>query len=80
VATQYPGFVYETPATFYIGLPNLASGTCAAGWTPVYRVWDNRPDTNHRYTTSATVRQQLTAQGWVAEGYGPAQVIMCAPP
>ena len=45
----------------------------------VYRVWDNRADTNHRYTTSLAVRQQMLAAGWVAEGYGPGQVIMCAP-
>ena len=47
---------------------------------PVYRVWDNRADTNHRYTTSVTVRQQMLAQGWIGEGYGPTQVIMCTPP
>jgi hypothetical protein len=80
VAAKYPGFVYETPATFYIGLPNKTTGACTAGWTAVYRVWDNRVDTNHRYTTSATVRQQMLAQGWIGEGYGPTQVIMCAPP
>jgi hypothetical protein len=80
IVATYPGFVYETPATFYIGLPDTTTGACASGWTPVYRVWDNRSDTNHRYTTSATVRQQMLGQGWVAEGYGPSQVIMCAPP
>jgi len=80
VAAKYPGFVYETAATFYIGLPDALTGACAAGWTPVYRVWDNRPDTNHRYTTSVTVRQQMLAQGWIGEGYGPTQVIMCTPP
>ncbi|MFO1305472.1 MAG: c-type cytochrome [Burkholderiales bacterium] len=80
IAVQYPGFVYETAATFYIGLPDVASGACPSGWSPVYRVWDNRADTNHRYTTSATVRQQMLGRGWVGEGYGPTQVIMCAPP
>ena len=71
IAAMYAGFVYETPATFYIGLPDAVSGACPAGWSPVYRLWNNRPDTNHRYTTSATVRQQMLAQGWVGEGYGP---------
>jgi hypothetical protein len=46
----------------------------------VYRVWNQRPDTNHRYTTSPAVRQQMLGQGWVGEGYGPMQVGMCAPP
>ncbi len=47
---------------------------------PVYRVWDNRVDSNHRYTTSWTIRNQMVAQGGVAEGYGPNGVIMCAAP
>jgi len=76
---KYPGFVYETPSAFYIALPDVTSGACPAGTIPVYRVYDNRADTNHRYTTSLTVRQQMQGQGWIAEGYGPAQVIMCSP-
>jgi hypothetical protein len=78
VIAKYPGFVYETPATLYIALPDTSTGACPSGTTPVYRVWDNRPDTNHRYTTSLVVRQQMLSQGWIAEGYGPSQVIMCA--
>jgi Repeat of unknown function (DUF5648) len=76
---KFPFFDYEAPNVFYIALPNIATGACPAGTIPVYRVWDNRADTNHRYTTSATVRANMVALGWVAEGYGPDQVIMCAP-
>jgi hypothetical protein len=79
VLAMFPAFVYESPSIFYIGLPNLTSGACAAGTLPVYRVWDNRTDSNHRYTTSTAVRQTMVAAGWIAEGYGPGQVIMCAP-
>jgi len=79
VAAQFPAFTYETPSAFYIGLPDTTTGACAAGTVPVDRVWDDRADTNHRYTTRTVVRAQMEAQGWVAEGYGPAQVIMCAP-
>jgi len=79
VMAKYPGFVYETPSAFYIALPDTTSGACPAGTIAVYRVFDNRADTNHRYTTSLTVRQQMQGQGWIAEGYGPAQVIMCSP-
>src|SRR4029079_19231025 len=75
VAAQYPAFVYETAATFYIGLPDAATGACAAGWSPVYRVCDTPADTNHRSTTSATVRKQMVGQGWIGEAYGPSQVI-----
>jgi hypothetical protein len=46
---------------------------------PVYRLWDNRADTNHRYTTSAAIRDQFIAKGYVAEGYGTPPVAMCAP-
>jgi hypothetical protein len=80
VASAYPAFAYESAAVFHIGLPDPATGACVPGTVAVYRTWDNRTDTNHRYTTSATVRQQMLAQGWIAEGYGPDQVIMCAAP
>ena len=75
----YPFFVYESPSVFYIALPDVVTGACPADTDPVYRVWDKRVDTNHRYTTSAAVRASMIAAGWVAEGYGPEQVIMCAP-
>jgi hypothetical protein len=79
-SSMFPTFVEESAAVMYIDLPDTTTGACPAGDTPVYRVWDNRADTNHRYTTDSTVRAHMVAQGWVAEGYGPDQVIMCAPP
>ena len=79
VMAKYAGFVYETPSAFYIALPDATSGACPGGTIAVYRVFDNRADTNHRYTTSLAVRQQMQGQGWIAEGYGPSQVIMCSP-
>jgi chorismate synthase len=45
----------------------------------VYREWNRRPDTNHRYTTSKAERDRMVALGGVAEGYGPDAVAMCAP-
>ncbi len=77
---DFPTFVAETSSAFYIGSPDPADGACGAGMVPVYRLWNARADTNHRYLTSATLRQQMVAAGWVAEGYGPDAVIMCAPP
>jgi hypothetical protein len=61
-------------------LPDPTTGACPAADVPVYRMWDNRADTNHRYTTDPAVRAQMVAKDWIAEGYGPDQVIMCAPP
>ena len=78
--STYPAFEEESAAVMYMDLPDAMSGTCPPGDAPVYRVWDHRVDTNHRYTTDRSIRSQMVALGWIAEGYGPDQVIMCAPP
>ena len=72
-----PTFVLESPAFFHLYPP--AAGTCAAGTVPVYRVYSNRADANHRYTTDRAVRDAMVAKGWLAEGDGPDFVVMCAP-
>jgi hypothetical protein len=46
---------------------------------PIYRTWNHRPDTNHRYTTDLRTQMAMMASGSVAEGYGTPQVAMCAP-
>jgi len=79
VQASFPTFVLESSSVFYIAVPDSVTGACPSGTVPVYRVWDDRADTNHRYTTSLQVRQQMQSAGWIAEGYGPQQVIMCAP-
>lgn len=75
---RFPFFDFETPNAFYVYLPDAATGTCAQGTTPLYRVWDNRLDTNHRYTTDPAVREQMVAQGWIPEGAG-IGVVACVP-
>ena len=79
VHATYPMFFYEAPNVFYVNLPGATSGSCPAGSVPVYRLWNNRVDTNHRYTTSTSVRDAMLAHGYVLEGYGPDIVDMCAP-
>jgi hypothetical protein len=87
VATRHPEFVLETRAAFYAWLPNQA-GDCPPDYInystdeylilePVYRLWNKRADTNHRFTTSKIVRDEMMAKGWVLEGYGPDGVVMC---
>jgi len=76
---NYAGFVYETSSAFHIGVPDFATGACAAGALPVYRLWNQRADSNHRYTTDRAIRDEMIAKGWKAEGYGPDPVAMCAP-
>ncbi len=76
---MFPLFVKESDAAFSIGLPDPGTGACAGNEVPVYRLWNGRSDSNHRYTTSTTVKALMVAKGYVAEGYGPDQVAMCAP-
>ena len=67
---------------FFIDLPVTSgpmAGTCPAGTIPIYRVFNNRADPNHRYTTSRAIRDQMVALGGIAEGYGDDAVIMCGP-
>ena len=72
-----PAFVLEAAAFFRL-FP-ASAGTCAPGTVPVYRVFSNRADANHRYTTERAVRDAMVAKGWLAEGDGPDRVVMCAP-
>lgn len=82
VRTRFPGvWVEESVDAFGVYLPDATTGACRAGSIPVYRSWNQRADSNHRFTTSASVQQSMIARGYVAEGYGPAAmpVAMCAP-
>jgi 6-phosphogluconolactonase (cycloisomerase 2 family) len=75
--TKNPTFILESSTFLYLYPPTL--GTCATGQVPVYRVFSNRADANHRYTTDRAVRDQMVAKGWLAEGDGADTVVMCAP-
>ena len=73
----HPQFVLEDPQFMQMILPT--AGNCPAGTLPIYRVFSNRPDANHRYMTDRTQRDAMVAKGWLAEGDGPDLVVMCAP-
>lgn len=74
-------WLFESPDVFGMYLPDTASGACPANTIPVYRLWNKRADSNHRYTTSTATFDVMVARGYVAEGYGPAArpVAMCSP-
>lgn len=73
-----PSFINEDPQFFYVVLPTL--GVCPVGTTPVYRVFSNRADANHRYMIDRTIRDQMASvRGWLPEGDGPDLVVMCVP-
>ncbi|MEP7180833.1 MAG: hypothetical protein ABI886_01445 [Betaproteobacteria bacterium] len=77
-AAAFPSLVLETPAAMYLALPDVATGLCATGQPPIYRLWNRRPGSNHRYTTDRAARDRMAAQGYVVEGYGADPVAMCA--
>ena len=76
---DFSGYVYETPNAFYMAPADETSGNCPAATDPVYRLWNQRADSNHRYTVDRSVRDAMVARGYVAEGHGPDGIVMCAP-
>lgn len=36
---------------------------------PLYRLYNNRSDSNHRYTRSTGIRDRMIAEGWILEAY-----------
>jgi serine protease len=74
---NHPTFQNEDARFMHMALPS--AGVCPASTTPVYRLFSDRPDANHRYTTSGAIRDQMVAKGWLAEGDGPDRVVMCGP-
>ena len=75
---NYSGYVEETTQAFFVAAP-FPDGSCAYLWIPVYRLWNQRADSNHRYTTSLAIKALMLARGYVAEGLGPDGVAMCSP-
>jgi hypothetical protein len=65
---------------FYIQLAD-ANGLCGGGTIPLYRLYNSGMGgaPNHRYTTSVTVFNQMTAAGWNFEGNGNTKVFACVP-
>lgn len=82
VQRQWPNswFLETADAFATVFTPELQGG-CPTGSVTVYRLYNNRPDANHRYTTSRQVRDQMIALGWTLEGTGqyPELNSMCVP-
>ncbi len=74
-------WLLESDNVFEVVLPHFATGQCPAGTIPIYRSWNNRADSNHRYTTDPAVQHAMIAKGYLAEGYGPGAMptAMCSP-
>jgi lysyl endopeptidase len=82
-AVKFAGiWVEESPALFYIQLPNPTTGVCPANTRPIFRFLNNANGLHHRYTMEVDVRDSIIQDGgWTQEGYGnpPAQTVMCSP-
>jgi hypothetical protein len=80
VKVQFAGvWQLESDEVFRAWLPT-ATGACAGGTKPVYRSWNQRRDSNHRYTTSPEVQFSQVLSGWLPEGYNKEGVAMCTAP
>ncbi len=66
-------------AVFQTQLPNRNTGACPSGTIPVYRLYNNRKDANHRYTTDSSEKGAMVARGYISEGYGTNGVAFCSP-
>jgi len=86
VQARFPDFMLETSSAFYATAPDPATGVCPVmtGFIdgdielrPVFRLWNGRADTNHRYTTRPDLRAAMIDRGWISEGYGPLGVTWC---
>lgn len=75
---NYSGYIHESPNAFYAALPDVATGACPAGMVPVFRLWNQRADSNHRYTADAGIKAAMQAKGYLAEGYGAQAASLCS--
>lgn len=73
-------FSLAKPIDFEVALPYSVTGARPKNTVPVYRIDNNRGDTNPRYTTDLATRAAMVARGHKAGGYGPTGVGMCCSP
>ncbi len=70
VKTKFPDtWGFETPEAFR-AFPVNADGTCPADTSRVNRLYNNRPDVNHRYTDQPGVFFYMVGKGYTPEGDG----------
>jgi Abnormal spindle-like microcephaly-assoc'd, ASPM-SPD-2-Hydin len=74
---SFSGYVEEDAAAFAVTLPD-ATGACPGSTVPVFRMWNQRFDSDHRYTTSQEIVAEMLARNYVIEGAPPNHASMCA--
>lgn len=66
----------QEDAAAFAGAYVSSEGWCVYGSRPLYALWDGV--IGHRYTPSIAIRNEMVAQGWISEGWGPHGAIACA--
>ncbi len=71
VKRKFPeAWQFESEEVFRAYAVDPQTGRCPSDTIPVYRLWNQRPDVNHRYTDQLLVFKQMLAKGYKAEGDG----------
>jgi hypothetical protein len=74
-------WLFEAAEVYRAFLVDPATGVCPADTTPVYRLYNNRADANHRYTDQLSVFVFMKGKGYIPEGDGSPSlpVAFCTP-
>jgi len=72
-------WLLESYEVFRTVLPVADSGYCRSGTEPLFRLFNQRTDVNHRYLTNYGEMVTTLERGYVQEGYGTPPVAMCVP-
>ena len=56
------------------------NNACPTGTSPIYRLWNGRADSNHRYVTTEALVEEMVNDGFTFEGPGWLKPIMCSAP
>jgi hypothetical protein len=82
VKLKFPNeWQFEAEEVFRAFAVDPNTGQCPVDTSPVYRLWNQRPDVNHRYTNQLSVYLEMVAKGYKPEGDGNPQlpVAFCQP-
>jgi hypothetical protein len=80
VKVRFPdAWLLESDEVFRVHGVNPVNAACPASTRAVYRLYNQRADVNHRYTTDASVVDAMLARGYLLEGSGsPRPIVFCA--
>ena len=56
-------WLFESAEVFRAFVVDPSTGICPTDTSPVYRLYNNRPDANHRYTDQVSVFNLMKAKG-----------------